>query len=144
MKKFFLVVAVIFFFASASSADPLTPALGCRHDSCFTPASWQTVVLGVPFRLDASTDGPLARATELLASVPPPALAPWSDFESVPRGKDSVVANPLDPEFRSMLPSHGVGAAEPPTLLLLATGLLCASLYRKHMIARRSRPLHFA
>ncbi len=145
MKKFFLIVAAVSVFASVSFADPLAPSLNCPDNSCFLPAPVQTTFLGIPINLDGAGDASLAQAATLLSSVPLPLTLPSSSLaEIVFPPNDSLVANPLDPAFEPVLPSHGIGAAEPPTLLLLATGLLCVSVYRKHVLARRTRPPRFA
>ena len=145
MKKLFLIAAAVFVFVSVSSADPLAPSLNCPNNSCLVPAPVQTAFLGVPISLNTTSDISLAQATTLLASVPsPPAPSPLPSLDFASSPNDSLVANPLDPAFNSAVPSHGIGAAEPPTLLLLATGLLFVSFYRKHAATRRSRPPRFA
>ena len=138
MKKLLIVVAAVLAFVSVSSADPLAPSLGCPSNSCFAPAPAQTAFLGVPVSLNITSDTSLAQATTLLSSVSSPVLQTSSSLASFFPVNDSLVANPLDPAFKTVVPSHGIGAAEPPTLLLLATGLLFVSFYRKHAATRRN------
>ncbi len=143
MHKLLIAVAAALVFVSISSADPLAPSLSCPSNSCFAPAPVQTTFLGVPISLNITSDTSLAQATTLLSSLSSP-LPQTSSIAVFFPSNDSLVANPLDPSFNSVVPSHGIGAAEPPTLLLLAMGLLFVSVYRKHTATRRSHHAHLA
>lgn len=147
VKKFVLVVAAaISIFASASSADPLAHSLSCPSNSCFVLAPAQTTFLGVPLSIKDTSDASLAEATTLLVSAsspPAPSYSYSSSLAAFSPTNDALVANPLDPTLNSLVPPQGIGAAEPPTLLLLATGLFFVSVYRKHAATRRSQPPHF-